>query len=177
MKSKFILLVIFGTILFAPVITAAQKKPSAEEQRLFSAEDDSVQHPIELPDGVIEILKQDQLVKNSLEYENLPANQLPAFWFSVSEIHLAGPDEMDLVVEAQGLLRGANTIRFWVVRPNSHGFEMLLMTAAHDLLVRNRRSGGYKEIEAIAVIQQKVVTVRYRFDGTQYRAVGDKTKN
>jgi len=78
--------------------------------------------------------------------------QVPALWFAASEIHLAGPEEVDPhccslnlpkiashelpsdTAEAANCLLGANVGRFWVIRKNPSGrYSLLLATVALGL--------------------------------------------
>jgi hypothetical protein len=138
------------------------------EQTQFSAEEAGVHNPVPLPDDVLAILKEDEGVRNMLESDNIPADKIPLSWFSASVVHLRAPEEKDLVVEAQDELRGANTNRFWIFRPTARGYELILDTMGHDLVVKKKRSKGYRDIELLAVIALKPVSVLYHFDGKQY---------
>jgi hypothetical protein len=85
-----------------------------------------------------------------------------------SEVHLTGPEEKDLVVVAAGLLRGANVTTFWVLRPADGGYELLLTAPAHDLIIKQSRSKGYKNIELLSATAVWVSTMSLRFDGRRY---------
>jgi hypothetical protein len=165
-------LVLLAVILaFAPMIDSEQQKTFATEQVEFSAEDDGVEHPIDLPKGVIELLKKDHYILGTLEDENLTPDKLPTSWFWASEIHLAGWDEKDLVIIGRCPVCGANVSVFWIFRPKSDGYEMVLFTGAHNLRILKRHSSGYKEIETNSVTMQHLWTDRWRFDGIQYQTV------
>jgi hypothetical protein len=130
---------------------AQTTKSSRSEQTHFTTEDERVQHPIKIPESVLAIIDED---------ENM---------LSASEVHLAGPSEKDIVVMAVGSLRGANITSFWVFRPTDRGFEMLLDAPAHDLIVKNSRSNGYRDIELLSATAVVVSTVIVRFDGKKYQ--------
>jgi hypothetical protein len=67
MKNRFAPFVAAGILLLDPVIAAClPPKPPIAEQRNFGAEDDQMQNPVDLPAGVMEILKQDQGVQDFL---------------------------------------------------------------------------------------------------------------
>jgi hypothetical protein len=147
---------------------AQGKQSPSPEQTHFSAEDDGVAHPVTLPDDVLKALEKDERVRTSMESSDPPVQTPPSSWFSASKVHLASQEEDDLVVLAEGELRGANVIMFWVFRKTGQGFELVLEAPAHDLEIRKRRSNGYRDIEIVAMTASEVHTVLYRFDGKRY---------
>jgi hypothetical protein len=168
MNSRKTSLVLMAVLISCSAAIAQRKASHPSEQTHFSAEDSGVHNPVPLPDDVLAILKEDEGVRNMLESDNIPADKIPLSWFAASVIHLHAPEEKDMVVEAQDELRGANTNRFWIFRPTARGYELILDTMGHDLLVKKKRSKGYRDIELLAVIALKPVSVLYRFDGKQY---------
>jgi hypothetical protein len=138
------------------------------EQIHFSAEDLSVKHPVEIPQDVMRILQQDDMVRNFAEDQKVALDKLPAGWFSASRIELGRAGPRDLVVAAEGPLAGGNVEVFWVFVHQSHGFGLALMVPAHDLVVKSTRSHGYRDIDALAATAVIVTTVRFRFDGRSY---------
>jgi hypothetical protein len=146
---------------------AQTAKASRSEQTHFSAEDESVQHPVEIPEAVLAIISKDESTRNTLEVEG--KSQLPKNWLSASEVHLAESNEQDIVVMAVGLLRGANITTFWLFRPARGGYEMLLDAPVHDLIIKNSRSNGYRDIELLSATAVTVSTVILRFDGKAYQ--------
>jgi hypothetical protein len=145
-------------VLILPCRGQTAAKSSRSEQTHFSAEDERVQHPIKIPQSVLAVIDED---------ENM---------LSASEIHLAGSTEKDIVVMAVGLLRGANITTFWVLRPTDRGFEMLLDAPVHDLIVKNSRSSGYRDIELLSATAVTVSTVLVKFDGKKYQTYKSKSK-
>ena len=52
---------------------------------------------------------------------------IAASWFEAAQIHLDGPEAIDLLVKAKdGCLFGANIGPFWIFRKTQHGYELLL---------------------------------------------------
>lgn len=144
--------------------------PYSSQQRHFSAEVAGVDLPVAIPQDVLAILRNDQMVRNGIEDENLPAEKMPPSWFSASAIHLSNSSKVDLVVVAQGPLAGANVTTFWVFRATSRGYELVLTAPAHDLAVMNTRWKGYRDIELISLTGVQISTVLCRFDGKRYKA-------
>lgn len=152
----------------------AQKIPAREssiEQRTFSVEDESVKHPVPVPPKILRILAKDSAIQEILKNLDRSADALPTSWFLASEVHLNAPDERDLVVIGQGPSLGANVTMFWIFRPKHEDYELIFNTSAHNLSVKETRSSGYRDVEATAATGVRVVTVRYRFDGTIYKAL------
>jgi hypothetical protein len=152
------------------------KQHAQPEQLEFSAEDEGVKRPVVVPDEVMAILSQDELVRNVLESENVPSEKLPPAWFSASTIHLSGPGEVDLVVMAESELRGANVNVFWVFCPTVHGYELVLTAPAHDLVVKKARWRGHREIELMSATAVQFSTVLLRWDGRKYAAYQPKSE-
>lgn len=146
---------------------AQAAKGSRPEQTHFSAEDERVQHPVEIPEAVLAIISKDEYARNTLEGQG--KSQLPKNWLSASEVHLTEPNEKDIVVMGVGLFRGANVTTFWVFRPTKGGYEMLLDAPVHDLIIKNSRSSGYRDIALLSATAVAVSTVIVRFDGKRYQ--------
>lgn len=91
------------------VLAAQAMGRSGAERTQFSAEGDTVKRPIVLPDEALRAIKEDPYVAEMLRNEVPPAKQIPIGWL---EVHLAGPDENDIIVIATGSLRGTNMTRF-----------------------------------------------------------------
>jgi hypothetical protein len=162
-------------LLIAFAVATEQAKSSVAEQVHFSAEDESVQRPGSVPEGILQILRRDRDVLNVLKHQNLPAEQLPASWFRASEIHLDGLNETDMIVIAAGPLIGANVTTFRVFRPTAQGYELVLLVATHDLTIEKHRSHGYRDILAERQTAIEFVSVLYRFDGKQYQPYRTKS--
>ena len=66
-------------------------------------------------------------------------------------------------------MMGANVTEFWVFAETSRGPKLVLRIPAHDLLIRQTESGGYRIIEASAITAAAhVSTLTYKFDGNHY---------
>jgi hypothetical protein len=138
------------------------------EQREFSAEESGVKRPVPIPESVWATLREDELVQGVLEDEGIPVTKMPASWFSASAIHLSDSGRADLIVMAEGRLRGANVITFWVFRYGANGYELVLTAPAHDLIVKNTRWKGYRDIELVSATADQFSRVLLRFDGKRY---------
>jgi len=136
-----------------------------------------VETPIAIPEDVREQLTKDDLVKGALEDSHLAAENLPASWFSASTIHLSLTHKTpDLIVEGNPPLSGGNTATFWVFRASDNSHALVMNTPAHNLIVKNSVSHGYRDIELISMSASIVSTVICRFDGTKYKVYRSKSE-
>jgi hypothetical protein len=142
----------------------AQRGSKSHEQLHFSAEDETVHRPADIPQDAWKILQKDSYVQNVIENENLTAEQLPRSWFLASAVHLDGPQENDLLVIANDKLAGGNVVTFWLFMQTPKGIKLVLTAPAHDLFIKSSRSHGHRDI-----IMAGITEVILRYDGNQYR--------
>lgn len=163
-----------ASLLWAVVICASgcaigQQAHPPHEQMAFSAEDESVKQPVKIPADVWAVLQKDSNVLDVLNSQSLQPNQLPASWFTASEVHLDGAQEGDLVVVGKGLLQGANVTTFWVFTRTSSGTKLVLNVPAHDLAIETNRTKGYRDIKVMMATAGRVSAAIFRFDGQKYQ--------
>lgn len=168
MKTGLVASVLIVGIVLTGSSGAPAQRHAQTEQRHFSAEDEGVQRPVSIPQSVLDILVKDDGVREVMENEDPPRKTAPESWFSASEIHLAGPNEKDLIVVGEGSLSGANVVMFWVFRPAAGGYDLVLTGSAHDLDVLNKRWQGYREIELSAESAVEFFSSTFRWDGHRY---------
>ena len=154
-----------------------QKPHTSQVQETFSAEDEGVKKPAPIPAEVLAILSRDEMVRGELENENIKPERIPASWFSASQIPLGEKNTNDLIVEAARPLVGANVNMFWILIRTDWGFKLVLTLPSHDLAVLNRRSRGYRDIEASAENCCSITTAKFRFNGKEYERYSSKTEN
>jgi len=135
-----------------------------------------------VPASALEILRADQTVSSCLEKQKLSPDHLPASWFSASRIHLAGPDENDLLVqpvfspERRQCFYGVECCAwFWVFRQAGKGYELVLKVFAGALSVRESIWKGYRDIQASSANANGLTTLTFRFDGTRYKEFRKRT--
>lgn len=153
--------------VFVPGEAQTTNTPQINEQSAFSAEDEKVDSPVKVPDGVLEILRKDQRVLQYLEAERKSPTELTSEPFLASEIHLDGPKEIDLVIIGIGWFRG-NGATFWVFRNLPDGYRLVLKATAHDLIAQRARSNGFRNISTGSPIAGSSIEIVYRFDGKKY---------
>ena len=156
---------------------AGAQNRSRPEQYEFSAESPDVLRPVVIPTDILGLLKNDARVRDTLAYEGISSSHLPLSWFSAAVVHLGDHAERDVVIVAKPPLIGANTTTFWVFRPGSYGYVLVLRAAAHDLTLQRTRWRGYREIELAGETASTITTALFRFDGTRYRKYKQMTKD
>ena len=167
MRSRLpVLMTFLVLVLIAPSVATGGKSHS--EQSHFSAEDSGVQRPVAISEDVLAILRQDQAVQSVLENESIRPENIPPSWFSASEVHLTATKRVDLLVVGEPPVSGGNTAMFWVFRARDPGHALVLTIVAHDLILKNTRSKGYRDIEVHSMTAVRLSTAVYRFDGQKY---------
>ena len=114
------------------------------------------------------------MVRTSVENFEPSIQTPPSSWFSASKVHLGDPRVDNLVVLAEGELRGADVTMFWVFRKTTPGYALILRAPAHDLEIRKHRSHGYRDIEMSAETAVEFHSVLFRFNGHRYVAHKEK---
>jgi hypothetical protein len=128
---------------------------------------------------------------NCLKHFGTTPDEVPASWIVASEIHLDGPDEIDLIVrpnvlrigapdlplrEASVCTLGANVIPFWVLRDIKGRYGLLLETHALVLEVLDSRTNFYRDIQTVAATAVTHTTVLYKMSDAQYLFAERKTE-
>lgn len=167
-------LLILAVIVLGVRALSQVEKDNQPEQTSFSAEDVSVTKPVEIPADVRKILVNEESVREALRFEGIAPERLPGSWFSASKIHLGDAREEDLVLVGRGPMLGANITWFCVFRPSANGHELFFDGRAHDLIVTNTVSNGYREIQMLSATGASIHTVLFRFDGKRYRVYRDR---
>jgi hypothetical protein len=152
---------------------AARPKPPADpfkfEQIHFSVED-KLERPIVLPEVVVDLLMNDEIVvrSESCVKKTAALGQTPSSLFLASKVHLDGTDQSDFVILGTGCLLGANIAPFWIVRRTSDGFRIILSWVSHDLDILSTRTNGYHDVRLSSLTAKTVSTVVCKFDGQKY---------
>jgi hypothetical protein len=130
--------------------------------------EEEIEHPVSLPEDVLQILRQDKDNQRSLE-DNQTPNEMPASWFVASQISLNNDSQPDLIVMGVGPLRGANITPFWVFNNSLKGYKLVLMTATHSLTILDARTKGHRQIKTAAMTAVDVHINVYKFNGREYQ--------
>jgi hypothetical protein len=200
MQSKQPIWRLILVVLLVSVGCGGQEQSSATsqqgEQTSFDAEpvpgEAFVKRPVVIPDSALQVLR-DSLDPDRLhcirEMGTAP-EQVPASWFVASEIHLNGPNEVDLIVlpnvpriegdkfpatNAGGCLLGAHGGGlFWVLRPGvaTGTYALLLVTNGDGLKVLTSRTNGYRDIQT----GTGRTGLLYKFTALQYQLAEKRTE-
>jgi hypothetical protein len=192
-SKQLIWCVALGALLAANArVESGQSSENSPEQTVFDAEGDSsgllVKRTAAIPDSALQVLR-DTLTGgtfNCLKASGTTPEQAPASWFLASEIHLNGPNEIDLVVlpnvpgisdptNPGGCLLAAHGGPFWVLGPGiaSGRYGLLLATYGLGLRVLNSRTNRYRDIE----IGTERNTRIYKFTWQQYQLAEQKIEH
>ena len=167
MRTAWKILFVWGASL---LIALAQTQ--SEEQVEFSAEEEHVLRPVQIPESAMALLAKDDMVRTIMDSEHVA--KLPHTWFSASLVHLHAAGEADLLIMANPPLSGANTVHFWILRPAEGGYSIILNGPAHNLSIAKTRTNGYRDIGLWSATAIKVYTAQLRFDGKAYRLYSGK---
>jgi hypothetical protein len=126
--------------------TVASEGSHSSAQTHFSAEDSSVRQPVPIPNSVETVLREDEAVRLARANEGVSTGNVSPSWFSASAIHLNDSKDLDLIVIGEGALRGSNVTTFWVFCATPSGYKLVLTAPAHDLIVKNTRWKGRRDI-------------------------------
>ncbi len=135
-----------------------------------------------IPAAALNVLKGDETVRSCLDKRQMSSDQLPASWFSASQIHLSGAEQDDLLVqpisspERAGCFHGVDCCAwFWVFRQVGKRYELVLKVFAGALSVRDTTSKGYRDIEVASGNAKGYATMTFRFDGLRYKQFRKRT--
>lgn len=184
LKHRNLLLPVLAITALLGTSVSAQKtaRNQQPEQTAFSSDvipgQVAIRKPVEISEDALQVLRNTRKVRLCIEAGQTTAEQVSASWFVGSEIHLNGPNEVDLIVQPRDLpekpsenrcLYGAHVMPFWVLRHTAGKYELLLETYADVLLVLNSRTKGYRNIEGDTTTAQTIGSTTYRFDGEKYQ--------
>ena len=158
--------VFLALVLFygAPVYSQIQRKRVSEQMDFGS--DSELDRPISIPETALKALR------SALQAR---PDELPDEHLRTSEIHLAGPTEIDLVAPMAG---GGHAAFFYILRPTLNGYKLIFDSGGDSLTVLRTRSHGYRDLQVVGITLagKNVATVVYRFDGRKYVKAKEKTQ-
>ena len=138
------------------------------QQTSFSAED-PIQHPVNVPLDILQILRQDARNQTCLR-KGQSKEDIQTSWFVASEIDLKSDRSPDLIVMAVNpCLSGANVVPFWVFRHTAGGHTLALSAPAFALDVLTTRSKTYRNLRLTALTAKTEHSTIYKFDGLRYK--------
>ncbi|SRR5258708_80096 len=144
------------------------KKAAVRKQTTFSAEE-PLQHPIDVPTDVLQLLRRDVRNQTCLGEGQSPKD-VPASWFVASDISLKDGHFGDLIVmPANPCLKGANVVPFWIFRRKSGQHLLSLSATAFALEILKTRTNSYRDIRVTSLSATTEYTTVYKFDGNRYK--------
>jgi hypothetical protein len=189
-----------GAVLCVPHLLIAQSSKSSASNKTeqsdfgIELEAEPIQRPVDLPraalDALSNALSEDNRDAHCLERNGSSDGQLHSNWFAASEIHLDGPDEVDLVVLPDSrnpdtpkgsippimCLIGANTAHMWVLRKTKTGFQVVLSEIGLGMNVLSTRTRGLRDIRVGAAVGGYDDEIEYKFDGKSYQIARRKSE-
>lgn len=148
------------------------KRAYIHGQRAFS-ENEPIKHPVAVPPRVIRLLMKTKEAAIARSYgRDFPDD--PSELFQAAEIHLARPDQVDLVVIGEDPMSGADNTWFWLVRSAYTKPRIILFAGGNGIKVKETRANGYLDIHCFWSSPSATSDELYRFDGTKYRLVREK---
>lgn len=190
-RPKLLALGLALTVLTAVALAQGDDQTHPQEQTVFSADtipgQQQVSKPVEVPDAALQVLR-DTLSRSAINciknVNQFTPDQVSASWFVGSEIHLNGPEELDLIVQPKDMqqspspnrcLFGAHVVPFWVLRNKDGRYTMLLETYADALQVLNSRTNWYRDIQTFSTTATTHTSILYKMDVAQYQTSERKT--
>jgi hypothetical protein len=172
----------FVVLSLAAPLGAQNQSGRGVEQSSFGGEEvpgvPFIKHPASIPESVLQILRQDEVVKSCLS-DTTPTPDAPfASWFVASQIHLDGPQQADLIVlpsprdhhpDYLCLHSVEGFSRFWIFRKTGEGYELILTTGGLGVEVAKTRHAGRRDLESVNPIAGVITIVTFCFDGKIYR--------
>jgi len=156
----------------------AQKTSARSDPTTFTEPDGRFQHSVPVSADVLKVLLETEEAKGGLGFASDSDRKNPAGLFRAVEIHLAEPDETDLVVLGMPPMRGADNAWFWLVRSARTNPKVLLFAGGDSLELLSSRTNGYRDIRGRWSSLSDTRTSVYHFDGKKYRVWKEKwTRN
>ena len=145
-----------------------------------------VRRPVRLPETVLAILKKDITAQSCLSENPVSPDRPFSSWFVASAIHLDGDAEVDMVVlprsDPQPTYMCFHSVEgigwFWIFRLRRGDSQLVLKAAGNGMRVLRSIHKKYRDIETGTLGQagKYVTTTTYWFDGSDYRAKSQMTK-
>jgi hypothetical protein len=176
----------FIAVIFVSLLAMAQDtvKSNEHEQSGFGREQVGfvpIRQPIPIPQGVLPVMRKDQVVVRCLKSKDSNPSQPPTQWFVAATIHLHDPDENDLLImprmlaggqdldkSVSGCWDGMKNSPFWILRRVGRGYAVALSESADGLEILSTRSRGFRDIGLAWLSQDALGTEIMKFDGKRY---------
>ena len=172
MRTVFKTVAVIALVFISGVLVARQRSNPVSEQKLF-LEEKPLQNPAALSPGVLNALLRTKQARLGLQFATDVEEKNPAQLFRGAEVHLGGPDEVDLVVIGIPPMTGADNGWFWVVRPHNHP-KVVLFAGGNSLEIMDSRTNGLRDIRSDWSSPNETRHTVYHFDGKAYKIWKEK---
>jgi hypothetical protein len=169
MKFLLTILLVIASLTGGALLARGQGTRPAPEQKLFSASDNPVQHPVTLSPEVLRVILASEPAKETFAVLDDSEKANPSQLFQAGEVHLSTPDEVDLVVIGLGHMKGADATWFWVVRSARKEPQLVLFGGGDSLEVLDAKTKNYKDVRIAWSSSFETETTTYQFDGSIYQ--------
>lgn len=169
----------------SPIATSTPPVPGRDEKKIgrrvqvrFSMEEE-IEHPVPLPEDVLQILKRDDYVRVKSLKEGEGDERITSSLFVASEIDLNDDGLQDLVVTGseESFLSGANNTAFWIFQTTPNGHRLVLDIGTQGFRILESKTNGFRNIEAGSQIPARIMSERYVFDGERERYRPEKLRS
>jgi hypothetical protein len=169
-----------ASIARATCVTSVCEAGLNSMQRQDFGVEDPMPNAVTMPPSAIEAIRRSPESQESLRYcmqqERRSARDIPASWFSASQIDFTGSPQSGLVVRGNGCFLGAHITQFWVLAKTATGFRSMFTARADGITVLPTRTNGYRDLQLVFVMaagnEIQRVTLQYRKGA--YRVAGRK---
>jgi len=166
------------SVVAVGISVAQDKKAHATHEQTRFVEGDPLQQAVGLSANVLKVLLETEEGKQGLAFANDSQQKNAARLFQAREIHLSGPDEVDLIVVGIPPMTGADNGWFWLVRSANKNPQVVLFSGGNTLELMGSKTLGYRDIRSVFSTASETRKAIYHFDGKQYKLWNDKwTKN
>jgi hypothetical protein len=170
---RIVVVLILSVVAVGSSVAQGKKAHAAHEQTKF-VEGDRPQHAVQLSAEVLNILLETKEVKQELTFVSDSERKNAAQLFQASEVHLNGPDEVDLIVIGIPPMAGADSGWFWIVRSANKNPQMVLFAGGNTLELMDSKTLGYRDIRGVSSTASETRDAIYHFDGDQYKLWKEK---
>ena len=160
------------------LLTPALAAPLCAQQTQFGAEE-SIQQPVPLPSGALAVLRSAayrEILQYCADEADMKVNEIPADWFTASELELK-PGVTGLIVRGEGqCLRGAHITQFWVLVPSASLWRLVFSGRGDSLNVLKTRTNHVRDLHLVLMMGagRTVEYVKFRYSRGKYRKMGTR---
>jgi len=161
--------VLITLALAASVVAQTAKTPNSNEETGYCG-DEQFAKPARIPTVVLQKLLRSPEFKLNAAFANEEERARPERMFQAAEVHLGGPDEIDLIVKGtSAATMGADNDWFWIVQSAYKNPKIVLWEGTYCLYVSSKRTNGLRDISSTWSSASETRNVTFHFDGMKYK--------